>query len=278
MATFTMQHERNDSLGLLLRDMNLAYRAIKSGRKWATFTKRWELAGNVSSLEITYGNAAGFHPHKHVLFFSERTLNGWDAVTIETELSQRWRLKLGELGQYAHQDIAVKVQIGFGAVARYLTKWGEEPKEKAQPAGAAEWTVVHEMTKANVKAGRTNNTEHYSPFQLLELYKTGAGWAGAVFVEYAKATKGLQQLRWSTGLRELLGLGDELSDEEIAAAQDETAQVIATLPWQVWNQVCKKGLRGLLLEVSHTGKANVIYMFLAAHGIMTDQYKESHPG
>lgn len=42
--------------------------------------------------------------------------------------------------------------------------------------------------------------------------------------EYYKATKGRKALVWSRGLRDMCGLGEELSDEEVAAQDYRNAQ------------------------------------------------------
>ena len=42
--------------------------------------------------------------------------------------------------------------------------------------------------------------------------------------EYYKATKGRKALVWSRGLRDMCGLGEELSDEEVAAQECRNAQ------------------------------------------------------
>jgi hypothetical protein len=252
MVTYTMQHCRKDKLDALLLYMSTAYRAIKSGRRWQEFEMQYGIVGNVSATEITFGRAAGFHPHKHALYFSDRILTELDATLIGWELSQRWKNCLDQLGRTVNSLVGVKVQLGFGAVADYVAKWG----------------VVEEITKAPTKSGRLDAAaEHYSPFQLLELVGQGVAWADPAFLEYAGATKGLRQLRWSPGLRDLLNLGADLTDEEVAAAEIEKAKKLLTLCWPAWQQVARRELRGQLLEVASCGRADLVYVWLAAFGI-----------
>lgn len=62
----------------------------------------------------------------------------------------------------------------------------------------------------------------------------------AAFKEYAEAFKGKRQLVWSKGLRaRLLPELKDLSDEEIAAAADESVEAVfwASLSIQEWRAV-----------------------------------------
>lgn len=144
---------------------------------------------------------------------------------------------------------------GYGAVSDYVTKWG----------------VVEEVTKSNSKMGRAaGEVEHYSPFQLLDLVKQGSSWAGPVFVDYAHAVKGKNQLVWSPGLRDLFDLGADLSDQEIAERQDEKAVLLLTLLWPDWRKVLKSGSRAMLLEVAGTGRLDLVAVYLKTLGVEVD--------
>jgi hypothetical protein len=259
MVTFTLQHGRGDELKKLLRDMNQAYREIKSGRSWQAFISSYGVVGNVSATEITYGQETGFHPHKHVLFFSRRVLTPLEIVQAQIYISGRWSARLDKNDRYASFGVGVKVQAGWSAVSDYVAKWG----------------VTEEITKANTKAGRVSG-DRYSPFQLLELYGSeGISWAAMAFIDYAKSTKGLQQLRYTKGLRDLLGLGVDLSDDEIIAIEDKKARLLITFVWRVWGQILRRDIRGQLLEVASTGSLDYVLLFLRVHGVdLDDKYLE----
>jgi hypothetical protein len=122
------------------------------------------------------------------------------------------------------------------------------------------------MTKAPAKIGLKRG-DHYSPFQLLDLYLAGSLRAGQLFREYSIAMKGARQLRWSPGTRDLFGLDDEPSDEELAAAQEQDATILALLNPDHWRVILRKEKRSALLEVANTGNVDYLRVFLKSLGV-----------
>lgn len=116
---------------------------------------------------------------------------------------------------------------------------------------ASKWGLEHEMTKGHVKHGREGGR---TPFDLLRWYLSEKSpEAARLFTEYAREFKGRNQLLWSRGLRDLLALGQEATDEELAASQDEDASLFAEIPLNVWRIILKADRRGELLEVCRMG-------------------------
>lgn len=252
LATFTMRHNSGDLLGELLRDMSQAYRRMRGGDFWQRFEKKFSIVGSVAAHEITYGQASGFHPHKHVLFFVRGKITNLEKFELWFILTHRWQQKLAGFGRDASDLIGVDIQEGYGDISEYVAKWG----------------LVEEVTKSNSKIARSSKkSEHYSPFQLLDLVGQGSSWAGPVFLDYARSTKGKNQLTWSPGLRDLFELSEELTDQEIVEKQEQKAVLLLTLCWPEWRQVLKAGLRAVLLEVASTGSVDLVYIFLESVGI-----------
>ena len=80
--------------------------------------------------------------------------------------------------------------------------------------------------------------------------------AGKLFQVYAKAFHGRRQLYWSNGLRDLLGLSRELTDEELAAkAEDERASVLATITVAQWRAIRRFHQEAHLLTVAEDAPA-----------------------
>jgi hypothetical protein len=130
-------------------------------------------------------------------------------------------------GRRALDGIAVNVRAGDDYAAEYVAKFGREPV--AARRGGAAWELAN-------AAGKTRGAEHghYSPFQLLDL--AGDDWAEKMFAEFGETIRGRRQLVWSNGLRELLGLGDEESDDSVAAeGEPESAHFVSFLEsaWKV---------------------------------------------
>lgn len=112
------------------------------------------------------------------------------------------------------------------------------------------------MTKAHTKKTKLKGA---TPWGLLRAVLDGddpeyrPDRAGKLFQVYAKAFHGRRQLYWSNGLRALLGLSKELTDEELAAkAEDERASVLATLSPEQWRAIRRRGQEAHLLTVAES--------------------------
>ncbi|WP_175574786.1 hypothetical protein, partial [Neptunomonas phycophila] len=70
------------------------------------------------------------------------------------------------------------------------------------------------------------------------------------FLDYAKATQGVNVIRWSTGLRDLFGLGSELTDAEILKKQEDNSDLVSRINPEQWKQILKRKHRSYVLELS----------------------------
>lgn len=242
LVTLTLQHVREDSLKDLVKALNDSLRRLKMGRWWQKFRRDYGVAAYVTGHEFTYGHAAGWHPHKHWLLFVE---NGQeiDARHLQQLLTEHYQALLARHGRYASEYYGIDVQVGNDHAMNYAAKWGS----------------IEEVTKSPVK---TATGEHYSPFQLLDLYAQGQKWAGPVFQEYAKTTKGLKQLTWSWGARTILGIGQEKSDLELAEQEQTEDEIVFTLTFDQWQKVKAAGLRVTLLEIAEEYGADGVQLLL----------------
>lgn len=259
LVTFTVQHSREDTLGVLLGDLLASYRDLKRHRPWASFVVLTGLIGSVRSLEFTYGSN-GWHPHLHSLYFFDRK-SSFDLAAVTKFFKSSWLGALEANGLAASYTFGVDVRGADSDVAEYLAKFGREP---VRPS----WSLEAELTKSGVKVSRGEGGR--SPLQLLADYLAGDKGAGRLWVEYAIATKGKHQLQWSRGLRPVLGLGVEQTDEEVAAAVDDDAVLLACLGPDVWRVVLANDARGELLHVARSGDVSAVKAFLLSLGAVLD--------
>jgi hypothetical protein len=250
LVTFTLRHSKGQNLVSVLRLVKRAYELLRKGRWWHSFAKNNGVAGSVRSLEITYG-VNGWHPHLHVLFF----LEGPPPAGFAEALKARWKQSVASDGGFASYNHGCDVRLTDKEVADYVAKYGREPA----------WTVSHEITKSVVKQARQGGR---TPFQLLADFAGGDEEAGRLFLLYGCAFKGQRQLYWSQGLRDLLGLGRELTDDELAAGQDEIAVVLASLTPTQWRVVLGNDARADLLQVASTGDASAVREYLRGLGVV----------
>ncbi len=230
LLTLTVPHSRcSDPFELVDRTLALVKR-LWSGRNRASLVLPGYV-GQVRALEVTYGEN-GWHPHVHILLFLAA---GCDLQALQDTLWMRWERLVERSGLGTPSPSAFSLQDGSHA-SRYVGKWG----------------LAEEVTKANVKQARSSAGR--SPFALLADYATGDHQAGALFREFATAFKGKQQLRWSRGLRDVLGLSAEKSDEELAATVDAQDRLMCRFSDADWLLVLRYELRGLVLEVLRSGE------------------------
>lgn len=251
MPTFTVPHGRQDPLVDTLDLIKKALRAMAMSRRYKQLQTRLGVEGRVIATEITHGEANGWHPHFHELWFFERA--GVDMLALEAELFVMWRaacLKFG-LGEPSRK-YGVVVQDGSRA-AQYVAKMSDK-----------EWTLADEIAKASSKSGRKGSR---SAWQLLdcildpEASPAHQKRAHALFREYAEATKGRRQLVWTPGLKKRYAIVD-MNDEELCAQVEEESILIAQIPLDAWKAIRQQKMQVHILNAVQFG-ADVVQAMVA---------------
>lgn len=235
LLTLTNPHYLGDKLSDVLEGQRLALKYFNSGKVASEFNQSIGYIGSVRALEVTHGRKRavnnGWHPHYHVLLFVQ---SGLDLGHLREILYQRWlkactRAKMPALPDFKH---GLRLDDGSKAAA-YASKWGLES----------------EMTKGHIKKANDGET----PFDLLRVYAYDDDkQAAALFREFAETFKGKRQLHWSHGLKSKFQL-EEVTDEELAAEQDDQAAVLGTIELEDWKRILKADVRGEILELARHG-------------------------
>jgi len=210
-------------------------------------------AGQIRALEVTHGEN-GWHPHVHILVFLERALEDSEVFTVWEALYARWSSLVGASGLGTPNKHGLTLQDGSEA-AKYAGKWG----------------LPEELTKAHIKQARRRGR---TPFALLADHLDGDDQAGRLFREFARAFKGKRQLFWSRGLRDLLGLAHEKSDDELAASVDALDALLGVLEPDDWRLVLQRELRGEVLEVARSGDWSAVRRLLELHRHALNEERE----
>ncbi|XP_019052197.1 PREDICTED: uncharacterized protein LOC109114302, partial [Nelumbo nucifera] len=226
LATFTVPHGLGDDVDLIRHQMMQAWRKGTDSRAGKAMRKSIGLNGYIRVVEVTYGQN-GFHPHMHVLLFLNTSLT-------PQQVQQSWYpIWLDGCRKSGLDDPSeahgVKVDDGSHA-ANYVSKWG----------------LDSELTKGHLKKGRAS----VNPWDLLRIHTFGLehrainsdltdtartleidkDQAGRLFLVFFRAFRGSRQLYWSNGLRALLGLKAEVTDQQLAEEEmDTAAALLATL-------------------------------------------------
>ncbi|MDP9374897.1 MAG: protein rep [Chloroflexota bacterium] len=252
LLTYTVAHGRGDDLQGLLGAFVAAVRSMLGGRPYRRLRGAYGVVGAVRGLEVTWGEAHGYHPHGHVLLFLDAPADGpWTEVRaaraageLRAALAPLWAAAAGRQGLTMSAARGLDVRHTRGAVGDYVAKFGRDP-------GGEPWGPGCELAKAHVKTGRAGR---YTPWDLLRVVEeTGESWARDRFREYATVFKGRHQLEWSKGLRDRLGLGREASDAELAERAEEPAVCLGVLTLAEWRLVLWGEARAAVLAAAEEG-------------------------
>ena len=112
--------------------------------------------------------------------------------------------------------------------AEYVSKWGLE----------------EEVTKGHLKKGLNGSL---TPFDLLRGASTNNHFK-TLFKQFADVFKGKQQLVWSKGLKDLLGI-KQVTDEELIEETEKTSVEVSELGDMIWQLVLKYEKRAHVLEL-----------------------------
>ncbi len=240
LLTFTFSHQIFHKINDLMPRLAHALRLLKSGRKWQALKEEYGIYGSVRALEVTHGKN-GWHPHVHEIEFFERPLNDDQHVKLQDDLFSLWRAACIKAGLgVPTREHGIDVRRASHA-AKYVSKWG----------------FASEVTRPASKRGWSGST----PWQILEDAHAGSELAERLFLEFFGAFKGRRQLFWSKGLRERLGLGEELSDEQQAelelVREEDVAVDVVDIDAALWKYICRiPRAREVLLDLVLTCEHN----------------------
>ncbi len=227
LMNLTPRHYDFQPLREVLGHVTIARRLMKNRKPWKAWEKEVGLVGSVRGLEVTFGEN-GWHVHTHDLLYLE---NGKLSEDSEGRVLDMWQSACVSAGMVMPTERGCVIHDGRYA-DRYTSKWGLES----------------EITKGHSKTGRNGNV---SPWDMLRAIGGGNKEWPAKFREYAKGFHGRHQLQWSKGLRELLGLGAPVSDEDLAKTEPDGGEFLGLLGREQWRIIEKADKRGELLEAAH---------------------------
>lgn len=252
LATYTLRHHLGDRLAALQSDLKAARKWMLKSGTYQRLMKRLGLVGHIRGLEPLHNEINGWHPHYHDLLLFDHELTADELAELESTLKALWLRALRQQGRDGDWANACDVRMGDKHVQEYLEKIGRLPR----------WTAAHELTKSQSK---TTHTHGRTPNELLMLYGDGDEQAGELWLEFAAAFRGEKQLRWSDGLKELLGV-EEKTDDQLMDEEREESAIFAELEWGDYCKVLANSAVGELLIVGATNDIDQVRAFLAELG------------
>lgn len=260
MLTLTARHKRSTRLAWFLPAFLAAEKRMKQRKIWRRL--RSNVIGTIKALEVTHGEANGWHPHSHTLFFFEG-LSEAEAMAMLEALRRTWEACLESEGLSCNRN-GFQVQ-NADKVKNYIAKFGCNPKD---PEGL--WGVSQDMTLACHKNARFKGR---NPWQLLaDSRDNNDRRASRLFQEYAEVFKGRRQLTWSPGLKARFAIGVVTDEEAAAEKKEDGGETIAVINEQEWYEVIRSGQRGAVLEAADEfGAAGVRNVLKKASRISRDR-------
>lgn len=226
--TLTFSHKKTDVLKDTIKKFTSATSRFASGKRYNKIRDKMGLIGRIRTFEITWSERNGWHPHIHLALFYKHDVN---LKQIQAEMYQLWETACNAHGLTSSETYGLKLEEAH-KLDEYLSKHGN-------------WSLEQEMSKSHMKNARF---ESLSPFEFLRSYlKTEDKKYLALFKEYAAALKGKSQVYWSRGLKARFNLVEK-SDEEMAKESMEDADLLGTIPYEIWKIILKRDLRSNFLD------------------------------
>ena len=231
MITLTNSHNTSHNLNFLKLAQRKAMTRFFKGRKADSLMLQLGKKYHITNYEVTYGQN-GWHPHHHILVFSDKYLGITDFCELEKELKTHW-INCCKLSDLPLPSMEHGLDLRDGTYAsQYISKWGLE----------------YEMTKGHIKKGRKNS---YTPFDLLQFsindFKVFDRESSKLFQEFAIAFKGARQLSWSRGLKKLFGL-DDIQDQDIVDDTEQQSIQVYDIPVLLFHLLSKYQKRHIFLQ------------------------------
>lgn len=231
MVTFTFPHYKTQGGSDLMERFSEALAYFRGGKGWQIVKEKLGFLGLIRGLEVLKGKN-GWHIHTHELWIVSKQANMSFTGSILTAKWERAIEKQGLLPKDKVND---------------FRKHGVDIKDNAHASdylAKSSWGVDAELTMGNEKVSQSQGV---TPFALVSQGRKEE------FLEYMNATKGRQQLYFSKGLKELVGL-KEIDDKEIVEKEEmeDKIDVLALLNSEQWKSIVKNKARVKVLEIAET--------------------------
>ena len=249
LATYTLPHVAAERLGALLALVRDAFSGFTSGEQWAKLRADFGLVGYVRAHDATHG-ANGWHPHLHVVYVAEQPVSPEQVEAMHARQFTLWRNVVTRLGHRSPVPEALSIEVARRRedVARYAL---QVVSGDAEAEGGRLSSVALELARGDLKTGRRDGQR--TPWEILigatrrisdadgvldEDAERARDRDRVLWREWETCTKGVHAVQWSRGLRGMIGLGAEQSDEEVVAVEVGGEVVYEFTDRLAWLAVC----------------------------------------
>lgn len=292
MVTLTSSHATVEELGKAEGSLHEAVQSITTEMARKRHSEAWRAAttgrrnaalkagrvGTITAQENTVddlmvsGSRTGTHWHRHHLAFLEP-----QAGLTANEVANQYGEKLFTYWQYGVESVGLRAdRAGFDvvvaeseahatAVAEYVAK----VESKKSPSESLANELVRAESKSARRGGRVSPEQVLRNIGYLKAHGEDkrAERLIAQWKDIEQGTKGVHWLRWSPGLRDLVGLGEELTDLEIVNAEElQESEPVAVVSWEKLKEHLKE-IRMAVRESLDGGEFDTLTLCLDSLGI-----------
>jgi len=247
--TLTLSHRPGDSVAKQRSVAKKAWEATTKGSFKAKHA-RFGQQGYFRIVEVTTG-ADGEHLHFHVMRFIDHWLTSDELTTWREAIFTKW-------ADAAESQGAVRPQAKYhdfqqiaaaGDLGGYFTKNYDNPKSASTAllTGSNEDTSIWRLLDGAIADPKSQSANRWRA--------------------YERDTLGMKQISWSSGFRKELGLGLEVSDEDLATEKDVFEPIVQIDPLSVRKLGNLGRIHSRILRHLELGDLETSLHLLAEHGI-----------
>jgi hypothetical protein len=243
-VTLTLSHTPFDTLDSTWDAVQACWNRATGGKGWNDDKATLGVHGYVRLAESTYTDRGGWHVHIHALLFVDKATKRVKAERIFEGLRRRWESKAFALGRVSDVQAQDWRWVRTASeIAAYFTT------AKNGTDGA-----VLELTTSMYKKGKRADSR--TPWGILDGAIAGSQRDLGLWKEWETCSHGRRTITWSKGLRDLIGLGAEISDAQIVETPiGSAADTFAWLDRFMWDELRHEG--DLLAAVLDAAESDV---------------------
>jgi hypothetical protein len=210
-GAYTLRHHAGSALDPLWRSLSACWEAVARDKSVRRLRAELGLLGTIRAAEVTHG-VNGWHPHLHPLHLFSRPVSVGEVWRLHAAQERAWIAAAARLGLDAPSGLAQHLHAVSGDASGVL---GEYFVKATFGAAGVGWELTSTQTKTATRA-----TGSQTPWDLLHaVHRDGDAEALDLWHHWERASKGKRALTWTPGLRKLVGLDREASDDEIATTE-----------------------------------------------------------
>ena len=272
-GTFTVRHHKGQPFDQVKHAVSAGWHRVTAGKGWATDRRRHGVEHWLRVFEEKWSPTSGWHLHIHYLVFVSAPQPGEfrpPVTDLLASMFRRWRAGVIAIpgmgtpvidGQDLHEVTGENADQVLGDY--FAKQIGNNAEKTAESIG---W----ELTNRDGKFSRRSiAAASFTPGEILTLAYAGEENMRRLWNEYERGMHKRRVIAWSKGLRQLVGIGDEISDEAASHLEgDELLATVLEMRSFHWRKVASRhGRRLELLTRVHRDGAESAVGWLADLGI-----------